>query len=60
MAKKDSDITLCFPGEDGWELWAERSGRLVLSETRPLEEGNEAGCEPFQSASHYAFPEMAR
>ena len=56
MAKKDSDITLCFPGEDGWELWSERSGSLVLSETRPLEEGNEGGCEPFQSASHYAFP----
>ena len=52
MAKKDSDITLCFPGENGWELWVEQSGRLVLSETRSLEEGGE----PFQSASHYAFP----
>ena len=56
MAKNDSDITLCFPGENGWELWSEQSGRLVLGETRPLEEGNEGGCEPFQSASHYAFP----
>jgi Tfp pilus assembly protein PilN len=55
MAKQDSD-TLCFPGENGWELWAEQSGRMVCIETRPLEEGNEAGCEPFRSASHYAFP----
>jgi hypothetical protein len=56
MAKNDSDITICFPGEDGWELWSEQSGRLVLRETRSLEEGNESGCEPFQTASHYAFP----
>jgi len=56
MAKNDSDITICFPGEDGWELWSSESGKLVLSETRPCEGGQADGCEPFQSATHYAFP----
>jgi hypothetical protein len=56
MAKNDSDITICLPGEDGWELWSRESGKLVLTETRPCEGGQADDCEPFQSATHYAFP----
>ena len=56
MAKQDSDTTLCFPGENGWELWAEKSGRMMCVETRPMKEGSEEGSQPFRSATHYAFP----
>lgn len=56
MAKNDSDITICFPGEDGWELWSRESGKLVLIDTRPCEGGQADECEPFQSATYYAFP----
>ncbi|MFP6872342.1 MAG: hypothetical protein VCA55_02440 [Verrucomicrobiales bacterium] len=56
MAKNGSDITICFPGEDGWELWSRESGKLVLAESRPCEGGQAGGCEPFRSATYYAFP----
>ena len=56
MAKNDSDITICFPGEDGWELWSRQSGRFVLVESRPCAGGQAGGCEPFRSATYYAFP----
>ena len=59
MAKKSIDKTICFPGEDGWELWKQTQDSFGQDEYELLEkrELDESGsCEPFKDASHYAFP----
>ncbi|MFL2479927.1 MAG: hypothetical protein ACJ0K4_10270 [Verrucomicrobiales bacterium] len=32
MAKKSIDKTICFPGEDGWELWKQTEDRFGQAE----------------------------
>ena len=59
MAKKSIDKTICFPGEDGWELWKQTEDSFGQAEYGLLEkrELDESGsCEPFKDATHYAFP----
>lgn len=59
MAKKSIDKTICFPGEDGWELWKQTEDSFGQAEYELLEkrELDESGsCEPFKDATHYAFP----
>jgi hypothetical protein len=59
MAKKSIDKTICFPGEDGWELWKHTEDRFGQAEYELVEEMqlDESGsCEPFKDATHYAFP----
>jgi len=59
MAKKSIDKTICFPGENGWELWKQTVDSFGQAEYELLEERelDESGsCEPFKDASHYAFP----
>ena len=33
MAKSDGDVSICFPGEERWELWRLKSGRFELADT---------------------------
>jgi hypothetical protein len=59
MAKKSIDKTICFPGEDGWELWKHTEDRFGQAEYELMDERelDESGsCEPFKDATHYAFP----
>jgi hypothetical protein len=54
MAKVDNDTSICFPGEEAWELWRLQAGRFELADTIPMGEASPE--EGFKSASHYAFP----
>jgi len=59
MAKKSIDKTVCFPGEDGWELWKQTEDRFGQSQYDLVEkiEPDESGSyKPFNDATHYAFP----
>ena len=47
MAKSDSEVSICFPGESRWELWRLNSGRFVLADTAELAE--DGTVEPFKS-----------
>ena len=50
----DKDKSICFPGEESWELWQQKGGIFELVETAEFEEGSIA--KPFKSATHFAFP----
>lgn len=54
MAKNDGDVSICFPGEDRWELWRLKSGRFELADTATVDDSGVS--QPFKTASHYAFP----
>ena len=59
MAKKNIENSICFPGEDAWELWIAKENRFgssdySLSETKEVDDSG--SCEPFKEATHYAFP----
>ena len=54
---KEQDTSICFPGEESWELWRQKSGVFELAETAEMEEGSIA--QPFKSATHFAFPIVA-
>jgi hypothetical protein len=54
MAKSDGDTSICFPGEDRWELWRLKSGRFELADTASVDADGDV--EPFKQATHYAFP----
>ncbi|MGI9239280.1 MAG: hypothetical protein ACR2RV_00680 [Verrucomicrobiales bacterium] len=51
---KQQDTSICFPGEESWELWRQKSGIFELVETAEFEDGNLV--RPFKSATHFAFP----
>ncbi len=51
---KQQDTSICFPGEEAWELWRQKSGIFELSETAEYEDGSLV--RPFKSATHFAFP----
>ena len=52
--RKEQDTSICFPGEDSWELWKQKSGIFELVETAEIEDGSVA--RPFKAATHFAFP----
>ena len=59
MAKKNTENSICFPGESTWELWTSKEDRFggsdyELSDVKALDESGV--CEPFKQATHYAFP----
>ena len=59
MAKKNTENSICFPGESTWELWTSKEDRFggsdyELSDVKALDESG--SCEPFKQATHYAFP----
>ena len=51
---KQQDTSICFPGEESWELWRQKSGIFELAETAEVEDGSLV--RPFKSATHFAFP----
>ena len=59
MAKKSTEDSICFPGENTWELWTSKedqfgSSNFELTDVKALDESGSS--EPFKVASHYAFP----
>ncbi len=52
--QQDKDKSICFPGEESWELWRQKAGIFELAETAEFEEGSIA--KPFKSATYFAFP----
>ena len=59
MAKKNIENSICFPGEDAWELWVSKENRFGSSDyelTETKEVDDSGSCEPFKVATHYAFP----
>ncbi len=54
MATTDKDTSICFPGEDRWELWRLKDGRFELADTIPIDAAATGG--GFKVASNYAFP----
>jgi len=54
---KQPETSICFPGEESWELWRSNSGVFELAETAEMEEGSVT--RPFKSATHFAFPTVA-
>ena len=55
MSKQNNkDTSICFPGEEAWELWKMKSGVFELVETAVMEDGGVT--KPFKSATHFAFP----
>ena len=58
MAKKSIDKTICFPGEDGWELWKQTEDRFGQAEYELLEERelDESGSCETVSYTHLPLP----
>ena len=57
MAKKNIENSICFPGEDAWELWVSKENRFGSSDyelTETKEVDDSGSCEPFKVATHYA------
>ncbi len=57
MAKEDSTLSICLPGEDGWELWKQSSSGLVPSQVVSLADGGSPAS--FTNATVLAYPVRA-
>jgi hypothetical protein len=57
MAKEDSTLTICLPGEESWELWKQSAGGASLLQTAAEEGGGTPAS--FKEANVLAYPVLA-
>jgi hypothetical protein len=57
MAKEESTLSICLPGETGWELWKQGPGGPTLAQTVPLADGGTPAS--FKHADVLAYPVLA-